>query len=233
MSKLAIITGASTGIGAAAAELFLQQGFEVVNVSRRVHENAKVCNIACDLSDDSAIEVLTHELLSKMSQAKEVALVHNAGYLGNDSAAEPDFEILERSLAVNVWAPTRINAQLIPHLPKGSSVLYVGSTLSEKAVANSYSYVASKHAVAGMMKSTCQDLFDKGVHSACICPGFTDTSMLREHVPDEDVLQQIGANNAFGRLAEPAELAELIVWAHHNPIINGSMLHGNLGQKEY
>jgi NAD(P)-dependent dehydrogenase (short-subunit alcohol dehydrogenase family) len=109
----------------------------------------------------------------------------------------------------------------------------VGSTLSEKAVAGSYSYVLTKHAVAGMMKASCQDLFSTGIHSACICPGFTDTAMLREHVPDNDVLQSIGANNGFGRLVESDEIAALIVWAHQNPVINGAMLHGNLGQKEY
>ncbi len=127
MTKLAIITGASTGIGSAAAELFLQQGFDVVNVSRRHHKNPDVQNFACDLSDETAVAVLVKELANMIHLCKEVALVHNAGYLGNDSAAQPDFEILQRSLAVNVWGPTRLNAALIPQLPKGSSVLYVGS----------------------------------------------------------------------------------------------------------
>ena len=62
------------------------------------------------------------------------------------------------------------------------SIIYIGSTLSEKGVANSCSYVTSKHAVVGLMRSTTQDLVGKGIHTACICPGFTDTEMLKNHV---------------------------------------------------
>jgi 3-oxoacyl-[acyl-carrier protein] reductase len=64
----------------------------------------------------------------------------------------------------------------------GSSVLYVGSTLSEKAVPGSFSYVVSKHAQLGMMRATCQDLMGTGIHTAMVCPGFTDTEMLRNHL---------------------------------------------------
>ena len=231
--KLAIITGASTGIGYSAANLFLDESFTVVNVARREHNNPAVLNFCADLTDRAALSLVLEKLSLKVLQATEVALVHNAGYLASDSAVEPSEIELEKTLAVNVWAPTLLNKGLLALMPKGSSVLYVGSTLSEKAVAGSYSYVLSKHAVAGMMKASCQDLFGAGIHSACICPGFTDTAMLREHVPDNNVLQSIGANNAFGRLLEPEEIAKLIIWAHQNPVINGAVLHGHLGQKEY
>ena len=49
---------------------------------------------------------------------------------------------------------------------------------------------------------------------------------------DEAALQQIGGMNSFGRLIDPGEIAELIHWVHHNPVINGAVLHANLGQKE-
>ena len=126
-----------------------------------------------------------------------------------------------------------LNQLLLPRLPSGSSVLYVGSTLSEKAVPNSFSYVVSKHAQLGIMRATCQDLMGSGVHTALICPGFTDTEMLRTHLgADPDVGRMIAGMNSFNRLIEPTEIAELIRWAHHNPVINGAVLHANLGQKE-
>ena len=126
-----------------------------------------------------------------------------------------------------------LNQLLLPRLPSGSSVLYVGSTLSEKAVPNSFSYVVSKHAQLGIMRATCQDLMGSGVHTALICPGFTDTEMLRTHLGvDPDVGRMIAGMNSFNRLIEPGEIAELIRWAHHNPVINGAVLHANLGQRE-
>ena len=74
----------------------------------------------------------------------------------------------------------------------------------------------------------------RGIHTALICPGFTDTSMLRQHVGhDESVLDQLGTMNSFGRLVTPDEIADMIFWAHHNPVINGSVMHGNLGQVEH
>ncbi|MDP7389608.1 MAG: SDR family oxidoreductase, partial [Pseudomonadales bacterium] len=113
----------------------------------------------------------------------------------------------------------------------GSSVLYVGSTLSEKAVPGLASYVTSKHAVAGLMRATCQDLAGTGVHTVCINPGFTNTEMLRDHVP-ADVMPQIAVMSAFERLIEPEEIAQALLFAAHNPVLNGAVINANLGQIE-
>ena len=136
-------------------------------------------------------------------------------------------------LALNVTAPQRLNRIFLPVMPAGSAILYVGSTLSEKAVANSFTYVTSKHAMLGMMRATCQDLAGLKIHTACICPGFTNTEMLRAHVgQDPAILQSIAGGSAFGRLIEPTEIADLLFFSAENPIINGAVLHGNLGQIE-
>jgi len=109
----------------------------------------------------------------------------------------------------------------------------VGSTLSEKAVPGSFSYVISKHALLGMMRASCQDLMGTGIHTALICPGFTDTEMLRTHLGDNRAaLQGICGMNSYNRLIEPEEIADFILWAHTNPVINGAVLHANLGQRE-
>ena len=132
----------------------------------------------------------------------------------------------------SIWA-WALNQHLLPLMRTASSVLYIGSTLSEKAVANSFSYVTSKHAQLGMMRATCQDLMGSGIHTAMICPGFTDTEMLRTHLGNDPAVEAaVAGMNSFSRLIEPAEIAELVRWAHHNPVINGAVLHANLGQKE-
>ena len=114
-----------------------------------------------------------------------------------------------------------------------SAIIYLGSTLAEKAVANSFSYVTSKHAVIGMMRATCQDLDGTGIHTACVCPGFTDTEMLQVHLgDDEDVLAGITKLSTFGRLITPEEIAATICFAALNPVVNGSVIHANLGQIE-
>ena len=82
-----------------------------------------------------------------------------------------------------------------------------------------------------MMRSTCQDLAGGTVHTACICPGFTDTQMLREHVP-ADAMDFVAGMSAFKRLIEPEEIAATVLFAANNPVINGAVLHANLGQVE-
>jgi len=231
--KTAIITGASVGIGKSAAELFNAAGYRVYNLSRRSCDVDGVINIPCDLSDDDAIATAAGKLAEVVDGAESVCLVHNACQMRKDSATDCPSESLHTVLQTNVVACNSLNQVLLPLLPAGSSVLYIGSTLSEKAVAGSFSYVISKHALVGMMRATCQDLMGSGVHTACICPGFTDTEMLRTHLGNDPVVvDAIAALNGFNRLIAPGEIAELISWAHHNPVINGSVIHANLGQRE-
>lgn len=236
MTRTAIITGASSGIGAAAARLFLEAGFSVVNISRRSCPVNGVVDLCGDLSDPKSVQELAHALNLHITeiQPTSVCLVHNAALMLKDTATDTDDASLAKVLQINTLAINNLNRELLPLMPSGSSVLFVGSTLSEKAVKGAFSYVVSKHAQLGMMRATCQDLMGRGIHTALVCPGFTDTEMLRNHIgQDEEIIKAISAMNSFGRLVEPEEIARLIVWAHSNPVINGAVLHGNLGQVEH
>ena len=235
--KTAIITGASGGIGRAAAARFAKEGYRVHNLSRRPCPVAGVENIAVDFADDAATVAAANALVDALGKtavkSSSVALVHNACRMLKDSAADCPSDALRGALQVNVIAANAINQALLPVLPSTSSVLYIGSTLSEKAVAGTFSYAVSKHAVVGMMRATCQDLLGRGIHTACICPGFTDTEMLRTHLGgDPEALRAVAARNSGNRLIAPEEIADFILWAHENPVINGAVLHAHLGQRE-
>ena len=236
MDALAIITGASSGIGAAVAEQFIVRDCSVVNISRRDCPVARVETLSTDLSNSASLAQTCTTLAARLAKNEDtpVCLVHNASLMLKDRCDATEDGALANVLAVNVSGINTINRTVLPLMPKGSSVLYVGSTLSEKAVAGAYSYIVSKHAQLGMMRATCQDLMGRGIHTALICPGFTDTTMLRQHVgQDETVLESLGAMNSFGRLVSPNEIADMILWAHDHPVINGSVMHGNLGQVEH
>ncbi len=236
MTRIAIITGASSGIGAATAQHFLDQGFSVLNVSRRPCPVAGVDNLCGDLATTEAVTALAEGLVTTVENHRptEICLVHNAALMLKDSAETCSDESFERAFHINVSAINTVNRHLIPLMAKGSSIQFIGSTLSEKAVGGAFSYVVTKHAQLGMMRATTQDLMGRGIHTSLICPGFTDTEMLRGHVGnDETILTDISKMNSFGRLIDPEEIARLVVWAHHNPVINGSVLHANLGQLEH
>lgn len=228
--KLAIVTGASAGIGLATAGKFLDHGYEVVNLSRRPCPLPAVSHIRCDLAT-SFVDEIAGALGPILERADEIALIHNASRLANDTATETASDDLRTVLDINVVAINTLNRLVLPHMGAGSCVLFVGSTLSEKAVPGSFSYVISKHAQIGMMRACCQDFAGSGIHTACICPGFTDTEMLREHVPT-DAMDAVRGMSAFNRLIEPGEIADALLWAATSPVINGSVIHANLGQVE-
>lgn len=231
MAAQLLITGASSGIGLATAKHFLEHDFEVLNLSRQPCPLNNVRNVACDFLGADIEDILERQVTPWLADASSLVVVHNAARLESDTVQSTASDALRDVLEINIVAANRVNRCAIAHMPAGSCVVYVGSTLSEKAVPNSFSYVTSKHAVVGMMRATCQDLAGRGIHTVCVCPGFTDTKMLRDHVPEE-FFPSLGEMSAFGRLIEPAEIARTIFWSSQNPVMNGAVLHANLGQIE-
>lgn len=232
MSKVAIISGASKGIGAATAQRFLGAGYRVFNLSRSANPDARITSLGVDLSRADFAGALRETLLPQLQDAASITLVHNAALYTRDTVDNILPQDFAAIFQVNVIASVQLNQLLLPLMGQGSSILYVGSTLSEKAVPGNVGYVTTKHAVAGLMRATCQDLVGRGIHTACICPGFTETEMLMSHLQTEDVKRQIASMLSFNRLVQPGEIAEVLYFAAQNPAINGAMLHANLGMIE-
>jgi 3-oxoacyl-[acyl-carrier protein] reductase len=230
---VAIITGASAGIGAATAKAFLDRGDTVIAIARRPSPHEGAISISTDLTSGESIDALAQKVKPYIGNKARICLVHNAAKMNKDKVDACPDEDLRAVLETNIIGINHLNRALLPHMDEGSSIVYVGSTLAEKAVPGSFSYVISKHAQLGMMRATCQDLMGSGIHTAMVCPGFTDTEMLRTHLGDNtEVINSIGAMNSFSRLVQPEEIASGIVFCHNNPAINGSVFHLNLGQKE-
>jgi len=234
MNKLAIITGASKGVGAAAASRFIELGYDVLCLSRSTCSVAGVESLPINLSQPSAEADVSAWLAANVTAPTQICLVQNAATLAKDSITSITSEALNAVLQLNVTVPAMLNRVVLPYMDTGSSIVYVGSTLSRKAVANSFSYVTSKHALMGMMRASCQDLAGDGIHTAIVMPGFTDTEMLRSHIgQDEAIVQALAANVCLGRLIEPQEIATVITVVAQNPVLNGAEIDANLGQVEH
>ncbi len=233
MSDLAIITGASRGIGLACALRFRARGARVISLARSRTGTAGITELTVDLVAPEFERDLAVELVAAASSSERVFLVHNAALMAGDTVDHVDPATLRRVLEVALVAPTTLNRLLLPHMGNGSAIVYIGSTLSEKAVPGSFSYVVSKHATIGMMRATCQDLLGRGIHTACVCPGVTDTEMLRAHVAHNPaVLDTLRAMTGPGRLVTPDEIAAVVEQVALQPVLNGAVLHANLGQRE-
>ena len=229
-----IVTGASSGIGLAIAERFASRGHRVLSLARRRCPVDVVESLLIDLAGEGVVPKLLPELLSKLPANKGVIhVVHNAATLPHDSALEVDAGVLERNLRLNVVTPALLNAAIIPKMGPGSSIVFVGSTLSEKGVPRRLSYVTGKHAMLGLMRATVQDLWGRGINTVCVAPGFVDTGMLRPVLEADPMLErEVMDMVSYGRLIEPEEIAEIVEFVSHTPALNGALINANLGQKQ-
>ncbi len=231
MNKCLLITGASKGIGYATAQRFVEQGYKVVNVSRSSCSIAAVLNLQIDLTVPGWEAARHAEIIAAVGDAEQLCVVHNSALLEKDSIKDVTASRLRHVLELNVVAPVLLNQIVLEKMAAGSSIIYVGSTLGTKAVANTCSYTTSKHALVGLMRATCQDLAGSMIHTACVSPGFTNTEMLQAHLGhDEEVYAAIAAGVTHQRLIEPVEIADTIYFCAQSPVINGAVLDANLGQ---
>ncbi len=230
LDKHLIITGASSGIGYATAKLFQEDGYQVINLSRSKINLKNATHLTADLSKRDWSNEVSKKLSSILTDSSEISLIHNASMMQSDNVENIDIDNLRDIYEVNLVAPAILNKIIIPYMKNGSSILYVGSTLSEKAVPQMSSYVTSKHGMIGLMRSTCQDLFGRYIHTACICPGATETEMLQEYVQgNQEALDMMAQTLSENRLISSEEIAKALFFCAKNSVINGSVIHANLG----
>merc|ERR1719247_803617 len=133
--SVCIVTGGSSGIGEAVCAQFVQKGYRVINLARRRCVVNTVLNIEVDLTEPHAIELAIKQLDKLLGHGRvRMCLVHCASNYPNDSIHEVDVLGLQRALNLNITVPALLTEQLLPRMASGSSVLFIGSTLSEKAV---------------------------------------------------------------------------------------------------
>ena len=225
--KTLVITGASAGIGLSTATLFHEQGYRVVNLSRRRGGFEHGTWIAADLAAPGWIEPVSRALIAEIQHASEVVIVHNGALLVQDNVDRSDDDALLQVMQANVIAAIQLNRLLRPYLDAGSAIIYIGSSLSEAAVPNRLSYTVSKHAQLGLMRATAVELQGRGMHTACICPGLTDSELALQHVRDNNADQLVLQDARLHRALKSAEIAGMVYFCAVTPAVNGAVIHAN------
>ncbi len=221
--KYAVITGASRGIGLAAAKKFVSEGYQVIGLSRTPCPLPNVQSVHVDFSHPIP-NTFAETLAAELSQpAQSLVVIHNAGISAHDQTQAITPEQFQQILQINLFSVCELNQIIIPLMPhhQGSGIIYIGSTLSFMGAPSSFSYTVSKHGILGMMRASAQDLKPLGIHAACVCPSFTDTDMLKYLFPG-DQLQKVAGN--FGALISPDAIAKAIFFAATTPECNGLLL---------
>ncbi len=215
--KVAIVTGASSGIGFSIAEAMSEAGAKVVLVGRdeeRLRRCAERCRehrvVAVDLIEDDAPARIVAETLSAFSAVDSI--VHSAGIFWPKPLAEAPLEDFDMQWRVNVRAPYALTQAVLPHLQRDSSVTFVSSIAGQVAFPNSAAYCATKGAIEQLTKALAVELSPVGVRVNAIAPGNIRTPMNEELLKSKEYEQMYLDGTPYGRVGSVEDIAPLAVF---------------------
>lgn len=214
-NRLAVITGAAQGIGAAQAKAFAEEGASLLLIDRNeaVSEFAEILgggSLIGDLAEPGLAESIADRAASMGGAA---ILINNAGISRPSPLPEATDQDWHAVMDINAGAAFRLTRALWSQLAAHSgSVINIASFAAKRSTlfGNNSTYVASKHAIAGLTRAAAFEGATQGVRVNAIAPGVVDTEMVQLH--DETTRQRIKALIPQGRFADPAEIADLALF---------------------
>lgn len=221
--KVALVTGAGSGIGRSVAMMLAERGAQVVvaDMAPTGEQTAADIRVAggqaefvrCDVSDGASVAAMVKSAVASFGRL-DIA-VNNAGI---DPEVAPTATWEERTidniLAVNVKGVFLCLKYEIEQMLRtgGGAIVNMGSAAGLVGVANKPAYTASKHAVVGLTKASALQYAGQGIAINAVCPGAVDTQMLADNLGDPSLKDMVAANHPIGRLASANDIAEAVIW---------------------
>jgi len=227
--RVAIVTGAASGIGAASAVALAEAGARTLLVDRDAGLLAEVersistpvGSIAIDVRDDDAPLIIVERALELFGRID--ILVNSAGVLETAAIDDVTREHFDRVMGINVRAPYFITQAALPHLKPGASVIFIASGNAALASANGSVYATSKGALVSMARGVAADLAPRGIRANAISPGPIVTPLLTTALADPAVKSVIENAVPAGRMGDASEVAALVVFLASD---GASFMHG-------
>ncbi|MGB2874073.1 MAG: SDR family NAD(P)-dependent oxidoreductase [Gaiellaceae bacterium] len=212
--KTAIVTGASSGIGAAIAQALKAAGSRVAGGARRVDLLETEVALELDVTDPASCERFVDEAVRGLGGLD--ILVNNAGLgLGRDPFDASREEDEETVLETNVHGVLRMTRLCLPHLRDGGHIVNMGSVAGRQPYENAAVYIASKFAVRGFTYALREDLLGRPIHVTTVDPGLVETNF--SSVRFRGDLERAQAVYAGLEPVRPEDVAECVVFAVTRP----------------
>jgi NAD(P)-dependent dehydrogenase (short-subunit alcohol dehydrogenase family) len=206
---VALITGASRGIGRAIATRLAKQGVGVALVSRNVEtleETGRACRefgnpvftLPCDLENTESIQQLVSQATAQLGGLN--ILVNNAGVLGAGPADSGDLKAWDLAIDINLRALLHLTRHALPEIEKSSwgAVINIASMAGRRPFGGAGAYCATKHGVVGFTHALFEDVRERNIKVCAVCPGFVATEMtstmklsVEKMIQPDDVAQAV------------------------------------------
>jgi NAD(P)-dependent dehydrogenase (short-subunit alcohol dehydrogenase family) len=224
--KVAIVTGAASGIGRASAVGFAREGASVVvadvdrgggteTVRLITGAGGKACFAETDVADSASVQAMVNTAISEFGRLDYAH--NNAGIVGAGAPiAEMDEAVWQRGIGVMLTGVFLCMKYEIPHIVAqgpGGAIVNTSSGAGLIGFPGMADYVSSKHGVIGLTRTAALELATTGVRVNCICPGTARSRMVNDWMGDDPALEkQVVDLHPIGRIAEPEEIAAAALW---------------------
>ena len=222
--KVVLVTGAGSGIGRATALAMAREGAYVVvsdigaeggeETVTLIGDKSRSAFVHADVTDAKDIDALvtrTVELFGRLDCAVNNAGVANGSNTRMHEMPDETYDFVMDVNVRGVWLCMK--REIVQMLEQGGGVIVnTASGAGLVGVPGLTAYVASKHAVVGLTRNAAIDYAADGIRVNCVCPGYVKTNMTRANWTDPERLAAMAAKEPIGRIGEPEEVAEAIVW---------------------
>jgi NAD(P)-dependent dehydrogenase (short-subunit alcohol dehydrogenase family) len=224
-NKVALVTGAGSGMGLATAQAFAAEGAAVVladvneaaaraAAEQLVAAGHKAIAVRCDVADEAQVKAMVEQTVSAFGRLD--AAFNNAGVQSPIAeTADASGEEFDRVNAINlrgVWSCMKY--ELLQMREQGSGAIVNCSSIGGLVgIAGRAMYHAGKHGVLGLTKSAALEYASRGIRINAVCPGTIDTPMVTDMLAKEpDAMKEIMRDQPIGRLGRPEEIAAAVLW---------------------
>lgn len=222
--KVAIVTGGASGIGRTTSQFYSRDGAKVVvsdiseaggyeTVETIKDAGGEATFIRADVSDPGACQALVDLTVEKYGRL-DIAF-NNAGIGGEQNPiADYSLEGWQKLIGINLSGVFYCMKYEIPAMLKsgGGAIVNMASILGRVAFANSPAYVTSKHGIVGLTQNAAVEYGSQGIRVNSVGPGFIRTPLIADIEANEQTRNLLTSLHPIGRLGEPEEVAELVIW---------------------
>src|SRR5882762_1859453 len=219
MKKIAIVTGASRGIGRAVAKRLVQDGFgvvvnylsnaseaeQVVSEIQRIGGNAIA--VKADVANQADVERLFEETMKKFGSVDVV--VHNSGIMPLSPIGKSDVELFDKVISTNLRGTFLVLAQAAQHIAAGGRIIAFSSSVLAKSFPSYGPYIASKAGVEGLVHVLANELRGRNITVNAVAPGPVATELFLKGKSDARI-DELKKMNPLERLGLPEDMANVV-----------------------